>query len=481
MSASWSYSPWGEPSGSAGELPFFGYAGQEHSGSATALQYLRARWYGTSSAAFTEADPYLGDASDPSTLNRYAYCAGNPVAFSDPSGNERFSSQKQRKDWQRNYSVSGKTSKTNTQILRGRQTALPGQGAIAFKKSTTTLPLYNVQAKRIQTNAPYASQKYRTELPGRMSPVKTSSGGSSSGSSSKSSKGSSSSSARTTKSSSGSSRSWSWSSGGSGGLFPHVLSYAQAQAIEVRERFCSRSMEYMVDREMAEAAAKYVQPAHDILEVAGIVPLLGTGTSLLNAAIYFAQGDDLSGMVELGYALPFAGNAARVPKAIDAAGSVAKTVGKVMKAADAATDAASDVSKKVRVAKQNKAGTIRLELREDGAYDLVLKMKEGWTMDQRQQALRKASAITMGDARVAKSVERTGASPSAMYKKEFGADSIPPGYDIDHLIDLQLSGSNSIDNLWPLDSSVNRSMGSQISYLIRDLDAGTIIGRVRFE
>ena len=86
VSAAYSYTPWGEASG-AGELPFLGYNSQEHAGGGTGLQYLRARFYDAASAAFPTADSYLGDPSDPSTLNRYAYCGGNPVAFSDPSGN----------------------------------------------------------------------------------------------------------------------------------------------------------------------------------------------------------------------------------------------------------------------------------------------------------------------------------------------------------------------------------------------------------
>jgi hypothetical protein len=46
---------------------------------------------------------------------------------------------------------------------------------------------------------------------------------------------------------------------------------------------------------------------------------------------------------------------------------------------------------------------------------------------------------------------------------------IPNGHDIDHLIELQLGGADDIANMWPLDSSVNRSIGSQIAHQIEKL------------
>ena len=52
----------------------------------TGLQYLRARYYNTENGRFIQKDEYKGDFTQPSTLNRYAYCAGNPVKYSDPSG-----------------------------------------------------------------------------------------------------------------------------------------------------------------------------------------------------------------------------------------------------------------------------------------------------------------------------------------------------------------------------------------------------------
>jgi hypothetical protein len=67
------------------------------------------------------------------------------------------------------------------------------------------------------------------------------------------------------------------------------------------------------------------------------------------------------------------------------------------------------------------------------------------------------------------------ASAVGRYRKEA---QIPAGSDIDHVIDLQLGGSKSFDNLGPLDASVNRSLGRQIQNEIKDLSIGTKVDRV---
>ena len=49
-------------------------------------QYLRARYYDMVKGYFLTEDSYLGDIRKPLTLNRYSYCIGNPLFYSDPSG-----------------------------------------------------------------------------------------------------------------------------------------------------------------------------------------------------------------------------------------------------------------------------------------------------------------------------------------------------------------------------------------------------------
>lgn len=111
---------------------------------------------------------------------------------------------------------------------------------------------------------------------------------------------------------------------------------------------------------------------------------------------------------------------------------------------------------------------------DDGTYDAELSYKEDWTPEQRAEADAKCKALSDADT-VKTKVERND-SPSVEYKKAFGKDSIPAGKDIDHTIDLQLGGNPDVKvNGKPLDKSVNRSLGKQIGYLIKDLDYGTII------
>ena len=52
----------------------------------TGLYYLPARSYDPATARFLSPDPAPPAAGDPLSLNRYTYCAGDPVNFTDPTG-----------------------------------------------------------------------------------------------------------------------------------------------------------------------------------------------------------------------------------------------------------------------------------------------------------------------------------------------------------------------------------------------------------
>ena len=52
----------------------------------TGLYYLNARYYNPEDGRFITEDTYRGEFSDPSSLNLYAYCVNNPIAYTDPSG-----------------------------------------------------------------------------------------------------------------------------------------------------------------------------------------------------------------------------------------------------------------------------------------------------------------------------------------------------------------------------------------------------------
>ena len=52
----------------------------------TGLYYLNSRYYAAGIGRFLTKDTEYGEPDNPQTLNRYAYCVGDPVNLSDPSG-----------------------------------------------------------------------------------------------------------------------------------------------------------------------------------------------------------------------------------------------------------------------------------------------------------------------------------------------------------------------------------------------------------
>ncbi len=64
----------------------FRYAGEMYD-KETGTYYLRARYYDPSLGRFITEDSYLGNNTDPLSLNLYTYCYNNPENLIDPSGN----------------------------------------------------------------------------------------------------------------------------------------------------------------------------------------------------------------------------------------------------------------------------------------------------------------------------------------------------------------------------------------------------------
>jgi len=56
---------------------------------------------------------------------------------------------------------------------------------------------------------------------------------------------------------------------------------------------------------------------------------------------------------------------------------------------------------------------------------------------------------------------------------------VPPGSDVDHMVDLPLGGNDTTPNMSPLDKSVNRSLGAQIYQQAKGLPPGTKINNVK--
>jgi RHS repeat-associated protein len=107
---------------------------------------------------------------------------------------------------------------------------------------------------------------------------------------------------------------------------------------------------------------------------------------------------------------------------------------------------------------------------------LSLSYKVGWSTEQIAAADAKVAALndaaSQGLLRVT-GVERAGTSAASRFRAAGGQ--VPSGADIDHTIDLQLGGTDRLQNLSPLDLSVNRSLGAQIACQIRGLPMGSVI------
>ena len=112
--------------------------------------------------------------------------------------------------------------------------------------------------------------------------------------------------------------------------------------------------------------------------------------------------------------------------------------------------------------------------------DLELRYKQDWTQEQRADARAKVEKLNQAkNKKVVKKVQRGSASASSKFRDD--GNEVPPGCDVDHCVDLQLNGKDTLSNMWPLDSSVNRSLGSQIHHAIKNLPANTPIGRITID
>ncbi|MDA3937017.1 MAG: RHS repeat-associated core domain-containing protein [Actinomycetota bacterium] len=87
--ARYAYDPYGGLVGMSGDpiatrnpLRYRGY----YYDNETQLYYLPARYYNPDTARFLSVDPAPPSAGDPTSLNGYAYCVGDPVQFDDPTG-----------------------------------------------------------------------------------------------------------------------------------------------------------------------------------------------------------------------------------------------------------------------------------------------------------------------------------------------------------------------------------------------------------
>jgi uncharacterized Zn-binding protein involved in type VI secretion len=108
--------------------------------------------------------------------------------------------------------------------------------------------------------------------------------------------------------------------------------------------------------------------------------------------------------------------------------------------------------------------------------DLSLTYKSGWTDAQRAAADAKVKILNDADTVLTVPV-RSGTSAASRYKQ--AGNTVPKGSDVDHMVDLQLGGTDTIPNMSPLDLSVNRSLGAQIYQQTKSLPPGTKINNVK--
>ncbi len=88
--ARYAYDPYGVPTATSGTDPMAArnplrYRGYYYD-TETGMYYLPARYYEPRSARFLSVDPAPPKAGDPTTLNAYSYCFGDPVNRWDPTG-----------------------------------------------------------------------------------------------------------------------------------------------------------------------------------------------------------------------------------------------------------------------------------------------------------------------------------------------------------------------------------------------------------
>lgn len=402
--------------------------------------------------AFGSRDSLLGDAADPATLNRYAYAEGNPVAACDPTGH--VTAYKNRLSRQR-------ATQKRVQASSGRRTASAKKTSVFAKVSAAVArfvsPLVKAPPlKKMTKELSYATNRTFSRLPPAPAASVVAVGA-------------------------GAALRNVYYGGGKGGGSPGGLSSGTARTVALtasavrarnyaaaaRAAFCGTAAH------MGESKAQKVDLAaigHGALDLLGFIPGIGAAADVANGLWYAAEGNYVDAAASFLSAVPGVG---------DAFGG-ANAARKAVKAGLSAFEKAAPAPKVVQVLKQSKSSSIRAELRDDGVVDLVLKRKDVWDEVQMSQATRKARDLSRADT-VKTAAGKRGPSASQTYKGINGKDSVPPGYDVDHIVDLQLGGADHVRNMRPLDASVNRSMGAQISYLIRDLPEGTRIGNVRFE
>jgi hypothetical protein len=114
----------------------------------------------------------------------------------------------------------------------------------------------------------------------------------------------------------------------------------------------------------------------------------------------------------------------------------------------------------------------------DEGVDLIVKGKSTWNVVQNEAAAAKATALTESNTVVTNNPVARQSNLRSKFIKAGGK--LLSGQHVDHIVDLQLGGTNDLYNLQGLNGSVNTSFGKQINNQVKILPDATRVNRVTF-
>ena len=311
------------------ERPHYGY-NAELTSPEGGLQYLRARWYDPSMGAFGSRDPYLGDAADPATLNRYAYAGGNPVAACDPTGHA--TAYKNRLSRQR-------ATQRRVQASGGRRTT-PAKKTSVFAKVSAAVarfaaPLVKAPPlKKMTKELSYATNRTFNRLPPAPAASVVAVGAGAA--------------LRSVYYGGGK------GGGGPGGFSPGTARTVALTASAIRARSyaaAARAAFCGTAAHMGGSRAQKVDLAaigHGALDLLGFIPGIGAAADVANGLWYAAEGNYVDAAMSFVSAIPGVGDAAGAAKVGAKAGLAA------LDTADAAM-AATRATKKLSASQMTRA------------------------------------------------------------------------------------------------------------------------------
>jgi len=112
----------------------------------------------------------------------------------------------------------------------------------------------------------------------------------------------------------------------------------------------------------------------------------------------------------------------------------------------------------------------------DEGVDIVVKAKDTWNADQIAQAQAKVDALTNAETVVTKNPVPRDSNLRSKFKAAGGQ--VSSTQHVDHIVDLQLGGTNAQSNLQALDGSVNSSIGKQLQLRMENLPDNTRVNKV---